>query len=99
MDGSTIEPKTVGVKPFQDVVATVHEAPTAPPESATQKTQSEEVRHEINDSRKRDIPSVNNQPTHTSGPVLAVVATVVVVLGLGALITYAYLRTQGIAVF
>ena len=43
-------------------------------------------------------PTTKLPKTHGSGMGLAIVATVIIVLGLGALMVYAYLRTKGISI-
>ena len=45
-------------------------------------------------------PSVSARPKrHRSGVALAIIATIIIVLGLGALFVYAYLRTNHISIF
>lgn len=68
---------------------------TPPPEAG--KAEPESV--ELKKADKRAPKPPKPPKTRGSGVGLAVFATIVIVLGLGALFVYAYLRTQGISIF
>ena len=91
-------------KPVMDVMPPprpIEGVHTPPPPPAPEPHDQEESVELKKDEPKADKPAAKpkapKQPH--SGLGLIVFATVIIVLGLGAMVTYAYLRTQGISVF
>lgn len=74
-------------------------APAVPPEETSEKT--EDPANKLEEPKKAEKPMVTKppKPPRQPGIGLAIFATMVIVLGLSALATYAYLRTNNIAVF
>jgi len=68
----------------------------APPDAGNPMPQSVELKK---DDKKKASKPPKQPKSRGSGVSLAVFATIVIVLGLGALFVYAYLRTQGINPF
>lgn len=113
MDGRSESPKPQARGTLvRDVVTPVREAPVAAsvirpqsqpqpvpePQVVSKPPVEKEEKKPHNDSPKVQKASVSHTPKPPA-PVLAILATVTIVLGLGAMITYTYLRTQNIAVF
>jgi len=78
------------------------EAPKMPPPDTAVPAPvatAEPAAHHAHHRNHRTQAPVSKPPKAPGGAGLAVSATVVIVLGLGALLVYAYLRSNGISVF
>ena len=80
-----VAPKPTAPEPVKAAPQQAVDLPVAEPESATKKPKPAE---------KAPVAKPPKAPKNGVG--LAVFATIVIVLGLGALMVYAYLRTNGV---
>ncbi len=85
-----VPPRPMPAEPLKMPPQEASSIPVAKPEEPAKKlTKQKEVKQEVTKPPKAP----------PSGVGLAVFATIVVVLGLGAMLVYAYLRSNGISVF
>ena len=84
-----VPPRPMPAEPLKMPPQEIGALPMAKPEESPKKTAKE----------KAAKPAVTRPPkAPSSGVGLAIFATIVIVLGLGAMIVYAYLRTNGISI-
>lgn len=89
-------------KPVHGEAPKVHEPAALPVHIEADDSKDEAPVHLAAVQRDRDVrraQAAKAKPAGSRGVGLAVAATVIIVLGLGALFTYAYLRTNGIVTF
>jgi hypothetical protein len=86
-------------EPTAEKPAEVTDVATPPPEDSTEK--SDNPAATLEETQKKKLPKPPKPPKQPRQPgvSMAIFATMVIILGLGALATYAYLRTNNIALF
>ena len=93
------EPASAVTKPTPEKPAEATAVATPPPEEPAEKSDNPaETLEEPKKSKTPKPPKPPKQPRQP-GVGLAIFATMIIILGLGALATYAYLRTNNIAPF
>jgi hypothetical protein len=93
-----IAPAVMDIVPPRSSIAEPLKA--APPDTASAPTAQPEKISKRDAKQQKEKTTVTKAPkTPGNGTGLAVAATIIIVLGLGAMMVYAYFRTKGISIF
>ncbi len=94
-----VEPKPASPAPTPSEEPFTEETPVKPPEDDAD--DADQKANEHGKAKNEPKPVINKPPKQPKQPGvgMAIVATVIIILGLSALATYAYLRTNGTSLF